>query len=116
MGWGAGIALSCGVGRRRGLDLASLWLCCRPGAVALIQPLGWDSPYAVGVALKSQKRKKTKNKNVERRTGAWEEKAGGAQRMRENSRFSGLREGLRVLFPRACGVGLGFRLAGGCEQ
>ena len=44
------IAMSCGVGRRRGWDLALLWLWCRPAA--LIQPLDWEPPYAAGAALK----------------------------------------------------------------
>ena len=33
-----------------------LW--CRPAAAAPIQPLAWELPYAVGVALKSKKRKR----------------------------------------------------------
>ena len=45
-------AVSCGVGRRRGSDpvLLKLW----PGleATALIRPLAWKPPYAVGAALK----------------------------------------------------------------
>ena len=40
-------------------DPVLLWLWRRPVAVALIQPLAWEPPYAVGVALKS----KTKQKN-----------------------------------------------------
>ena len=59
--------MSCGVGRRHGLDLALLWLWCRLAAVALIRPLAymeaWEPPYAVGAALKRQKTKtKTKTK------------------------------------------------------
>ena len=54
----SGIAVSCGVGRRRGLDPALLWLWCRLAAVALIRPLAWELPYAKSVALKSKKRKK----------------------------------------------------------
>ena len=50
--------VSCGVGRRCGSDSACLWLWCRPAAVAPIRPLTWEPPYAVGVALKSQKKKK----------------------------------------------------------
>ena len=38
---------------RHGLDPVLLWLCCRPVATALIRPLAWEPPYAVGVALKS---------------------------------------------------------------
>ena len=54
--------MSCGVGHRRGSDLALLWLWCRPVATARITPLAWEPPYAMGVALKRQKNKKTKNK------------------------------------------------------
>jgi len=50
-----GVAMSCGVGRRRGSDLALLWLCCRLAATALIQPLAWELPFARGVALKINK-------------------------------------------------------------
>ena len=46
--------MRCGVGRRRGLALALLWLWCRPAATAWIRPLAWEPPYAVGVALKGQ--------------------------------------------------------------
>jgi len=33
------------------LDLALLWLWHRLAIVALIRPLAWEPPYAVGVAL-----------------------------------------------------------------
>ena len=46
------MGMSCGVGRRRGLDLALLWLWCRPAAVTLIGPLAWEPPFAEGTALK----------------------------------------------------------------
>ena len=49
--------MSCGVGHRRGLDLALLCLGCGLASVAPIGPLAWDPPYAVGVTLKSQKPK-----------------------------------------------------------
>ena len=39
-------------------DLVLLWLWCRPVAAALIWPLVWVLPYAMGVALKRQKEKK----------------------------------------------------------
>ena len=32
-----------------------LWLRCRPAAIAPIQPLGWEPPYAVGGDLKRKK-------------------------------------------------------------
>ena len=54
--------MSCGVGHRRGLDSALLWLWCRPEAVAPIRPLAWKLPYAVGVALKRLKKEKKKPK------------------------------------------------------
>ena len=44
--------MSCGVSGRRILDLALLWLWCRVAAVAPIQPLAWEPPYDMGVALK----------------------------------------------------------------
>ena len=34
-------------------DLMLLWLWCRPAALARIQPLAWEFPYAIGEALKS---------------------------------------------------------------
>ena len=58
MGKGSGIAMNCGVGHRRGLDLILLWLWCRAAAVALIRPLAWELPYAAGAALKSKRKKK----------------------------------------------------------
>ena len=50
--------MRCGVGRRRGSDLALLWLRCRLAAVALIRPLDWELPYAMSATLKSFKKKK----------------------------------------------------------
>ena len=47
--------MSCGVGHKRGLDLALLRLWHRPVATAWIRPLAWEPPYAVGEALKRQK-------------------------------------------------------------
>ena len=48
--------MSCGVGRRHGLDLAWLWLW--PAAVALIRPLAWEFPYATVQPLKKKEREK----------------------------------------------------------
>ena len=48
--------MSCGVGHRGGSDLAWLWLA----AVAQIQLLAWEPPYATSVALKMQKKKKNR--------------------------------------------------------
>ena len=52
------VTKNCGVGRRRGSDAVLLWLWRRPAAVALIQPIAWELPYAAGVTLKSLKKKK----------------------------------------------------------
>ena len=42
-----------------------IWCChelwCRAAAVALIRPLAWEPPYAVGAALKKTKRLKEKS-------------------------------------------------------
>ena len=46
--------MSCDVGRRGGWDPALLWLWCGVAAVALIQPLAWEPPYALGAAPKSK--------------------------------------------------------------
>ena len=53
--------MSCGAGHRRGLEPELLWLWRRLAAVALIGPLVWELPYAVGSALKN---KKQTNKNL----------------------------------------------------
>ena len=50
--------MSCGIGRRHGLDLALLWLWRRPAAAALIRPLAWEPPYATGAAQEMAKNKK----------------------------------------------------------
>ena len=59
-GLGSGVAVSCGVGRRRGLDPTLLWLWCRPAATALSRPLAWEPPYATGAAQEKTKDKKKK--------------------------------------------------------
>ena len=67
--------MSSGVGRRRGLDLALLWLWRGPAATAPIRPLVWEPPYVAGAALKSKKKKKKKK----RRGGGWEVKRKGEE-------------------------------------
>ena len=54
--------MSCGVGLRHGSNRVLLWLWFRLAAVALIQPLAWEPPYAISAALKSKKKKKKKEK------------------------------------------------------
>ena len=62
--------MSCGVGCRRSFELVLLWLWHRLAAVAPIQPVAWELPYATDVALKNKKqtnkKKQTKKKNRER--------------------------------------------------
>ena len=63
VGWGPGVAVSCGVGHRRGSGPALLWLWRRPAATAPIRPLTWEAPYAAGAAQEMAKRQnKTKQK------------------------------------------------------
>ena len=54
--------MSCSVGRRHGSVLALLWLWCRLAVAALIHPLLWELPHAVGVALLRRQTGKRKNK------------------------------------------------------
>ena len=50
------MAVSCGVGRRCGLEPALLWLWCRLAAAALIRTLAWPLPYATGATIKKKKK------------------------------------------------------------
>ena len=54
--------MSCGVGHRRSSDPALLWLWRKLAATALIRPLAWETPYAVGEAQEMAKRQKDKKK------------------------------------------------------
>ena len=49
-----------GVGHTRGSDPSLLWMWHRPAAIALIEPLAWELPYATGVALKRKIKKYVK--------------------------------------------------------
>ena len=49
------------------MDLTLLWLWCRPAAPAPIPPLGWEPPYASGVALEKEKKKKKKKERKKRK-------------------------------------------------
>ena len=55
--------MSCGVVRRRSLDLVLLWLWYRSAAVAPIRPLAWELPYAAGASLKRHKQTKKPPQN-----------------------------------------------------
>ena len=59
--------MSLGVGHRCSLDPMLLWLWRRPAAVARIQPLAWEPPYAMGVA--PQKKTKKKKRNLKSKLG-----------------------------------------------
>ena len=58
--WVKDLELPWVVDYRHGLDSSLLWLWCRPAAVAPIQPLAWEPPYAVGVNHPPKKKKKEK--------------------------------------------------------
>ena len=60
--------MSCGIGRRCSLDPMWLWLWCRSAATAPIQPLAWEFPYAMCVALKRQRTKKNKTTKTQMET------------------------------------------------
>ena len=61
VGWGSGIAVSCGIVRRCGLDPMFLWLWCRSAAALPMRALAWEPPCTMGVALKRQiKNKKSR--------------------------------------------------------
>ena len=51
--------MSCGMSQRHSSDPTLLWLWYRLAPVALIQLLAWELPYAMGVTLKKQKKKKS---------------------------------------------------------
>ena len=56
--------MSCGVGRRRGLDPTFLWLLYRPAATGSIRPLAREPPHAEGAALEKAKKKKISLRRV----------------------------------------------------
>ena len=55
--------MGCDVGRRRGLDLALLWLWRRLAATALIRLIAWEPPYAAGAAQEMAKRKEKESRS-----------------------------------------------------
>ena len=59
--------MSCGVVRRHGSDLELLWLWCRLVGAALIGPLAWEHPYAMGAALEKAKKKKKRKKGKKKK-------------------------------------------------
>ena len=49
----SGVAVIYSVGCRGSSDPMLLWLWCRLAAIAPIQPLAWELPYAMDAALKN---------------------------------------------------------------
>ena len=59
--------MSCGIGHRRGSDLALLWLWRRPAATAPIRPLACEPPYAAGAAQWQKRQKKKKRETCKKK-------------------------------------------------
>ena len=64
MGYGSGVSMSCGVGRRHGWGQALLWLWCRLAAAASIQPLAGEPPLCCRCSPKKTKKKKKKKEEM----------------------------------------------------
>ena len=63
--------MSCGVGHGCGWDAMLLWLWCRPAAIAPIEPLAWEPPYAVGIALKRERERERERMYCSRGRKIW---------------------------------------------
>ena len=70
-------------------DLAFLWLRCRLAVAAPTQPLAWELPYAMGMALKRQKKKKEERSS--HRGSAFNEPTSMTTRVWSLALLSGLR-------------------------
>ena len=57
MGWGSGVAMRCAIRSQTGFGSH---VAVAVAAVALIWPLAWKRPYAVGAAQEIAKKKKPK--------------------------------------------------------
>ena len=57
VGWGSGIAVTCGVGCRRGSDLSCYGCSIGWQLLLWFDLLAWELPYAMGMALKRQRKK-----------------------------------------------------------
>ena len=55
--------MSCGVGCRHGSELALLWLWRKLAAVAAVQPLARELPYATAAVLKRLIKKKERERD-----------------------------------------------------
>ena len=77
--------------RSHGSDLVLLWLWPRSAAASLIGPLAWELLYAIGVALKRQKKRKLLLKH----TVTWQHKAAINLPFVENNTISGKHNKIR---------------------
>ena len=66
--------MSCGEGGRHGLDLALLWLCCRPAATAPAQPLAWEPPCAAVATLGKKKKERERETHTHKLTNIFAKK------------------------------------------
>ena len=74
--------MSCGGDHRYGSDPVLLWLWCRLAATAWVRLLAWECPYAMGVTLKQQKKKKKRENEKERK----KERKGKKERERKKEK------------------------------
>ena len=103
--------MSCGVGHRLGSDLALLRLWHRLAATALIPPLARESPYAVGVALKRQRKKEKREREGGRKEGGvrgkvkgqYEKEPGSQKKREEQSHHITFHEGVKCTRQVLCG-------------
>ena len=86
--WSLASLMNRGVDHRRGSDPTLLWLWHRPAAAALIWPLAWELPYAMGTALKRKKKKKRCHHLTQ---GPWQ------KQMAEEGHLGGLAAWLRAV-------------------
>ena len=71
--------MSCGRGHRCGSDPKVLWLWRRLAAVALMQPLAWELPYAAGVSLKNKQTKRFQVSRFTKNNSDGPEKPSGSE-------------------------------------
>ena len=69
----------------RSLASLSCRLWHKPAAAALIQPLAWELPYAVGAAVKKKKRERKKKKNYQVVVQIWRQATIGKVMLEKNS-------------------------------
>ena len=87
MGWRSGVAMSCDVGHKRGLDATLPWLW--PAAAAPTGPLAWELPYASTEVLKRKKKRKKGKERGGEGGRATTEKVSPEQELRSTGRVVG---------------------------